>query len=387
MSRSRDRFRILYLIDDLTLGGAQRALLSQAAALDRERFEVHVASLELRPGGPLAQSFREAGIAVHTLTTVGEPLGLAPLRLRALVTSLRPDVVHTHLARAGIAGRIVARSRRVPHVVSTLHHLSDWTERRLHPMRILDRATLPLADRICAVSDAVRDAVASMSPALRERTVTLRNGVVLEDFQIPEGGRAAARARLGLAPADFVVGTVGRLEPSKGIETLLRAAAKASTRAPMLQLLIVGDGSDRWRLEELTRALQISSWVTFTGSRADVPRFLAAADLFACPSRSEGLGLAAIEALAAGLPVLASHAGGLPEIVEDRVSGRLLPPDAPEEWADAIAHAATHPESLEPWRRAAARRAHAFSIESSTAALERLYGTLETPEVGQRDAA
>ena len=387
MSRSHDPAPLLYVINDLTVGGAQRALLSQAEGLDRERLEVHVASLELAPGGGLSAAFRDAGLTVHALASPGEPFGLAPLRLHRLVARLEPEIVHTHLAAAGIAGRIAARACQVPHVVSTLHNVSDWTARRAHPLRAIDRATLRLADRICAVSDAVRNAVARVSPELAARTLTLRNGVALERYRPAHGARDTARARLGFAPADFVVATVARLEPCKGIDTMLRAAALAAPRTPMLQLLIVGDGGDRARLEALAETLGISAWVTFTGTRDDVPQLLPAADLFAVPSHTEGLGVAAIEALAAGLPVLASNVGGLPEIVEDGVCGRLLPSDSPAEWATAIAAAAATPAMLVPWREAAARRARRFAIESSVAELEQLYDQLRGVSARHRKAA
>lgn len=378
--RARSRQRLLYVINDLTVGGAQRALLSQAAGLDRDRYDVHVASLELLPEGSLTPEFEAAGITVHTLAKAGEPFGMGPLRLRARIAALQPDIAHTHLAAAGIVGRIAARSCGVHHVVSTLHNVSDWTERRAHPLRALDRATLKLADRICAVSDAVGLAVANVAPHLSARTLTVRNGVSLEEFRVSGQERENARARMGFAPADFVIATVARLEPYKGIETLLRAAAAAATKAPMLQLLVVGDGSDRPRLECLAESLGIAAWTTFTGTREDVPRMLASADIFAMPSHSEGLGVAAIEALAAGLPVLASRVGGLPEIIEDTVCGRLLRDNKVEDWIDALTAAAHRPPSLQRWRDAATKRAAEFSIESSVADLERLYDSLSTPE-------
>ena len=386
-SVAEDKTRLLYVINDLTVGGAQRALLSQAQVLDRDRYDIHVASLELLPRGGLTAAFREAGLTVHTLAAPGEPFGLAPLRCRALVARLQPGIVHTHLAAAGITGRTAARGCRVPHVLSTLHNVSDWNERRGHPLRVLDRMTLPLADRICAVSDAVRIAVTIVAPHLAERTLTLRNGVDLECFRPSPGGRDAARARLGLAPADIVIATVARLEPTKGIDTLLRAAARASARAPMLQLLVVGDGTDRPRLEALAESLGIAAWVTFTGTRDDVPQLLAAADLFAVPSHTEGLGVAAIEALAAGLPVLASNVGGLPEIVQDRACGRLLPPHQIEAWAEAIADAAANPATLQAWHDAALRCARAFSIRASVTALEQLYDSLRGANSRERKAA
>src|SRR5262249_32222933 len=197
------RARVLYVINDLCIGGAQRALLSQAAALDPERFEVHVASLELAAGGPLARDYREAGVAVHAFEAPGVAFGLAPFRLQALIGRWRPDIVHTHLAAAGVVGRTAAHARRVPHVVSTLHNVTDWVDRRRHPLRALDRATLPLAHRVCAVSNAVREAVTRAMPRLATRVVTLRNGIAVERFRLPEGGRAAARAQLRFAPADF----------------------------------------------------------------------------------------------------------------------------------------------------------------------------------------
>ncbi len=376
----RPRQRLLYVINDLTVGGAQRALLSQAAGLDRERYDVHVASLEIFAEGSLTTEFEAADITVHTLAKAGEPFGMGPLRLRACIAKLQPDIVHTHLAAAGIAGRLAARSCGVGHVVSTLHNVSDWTERRGHPLRVLDRATLRLADRICAVSDAVGLAVANVAPHLSARTLTVRNGVSLEEFRVTEHERENARARMGFAPADFVIATVARLEPYKGIETLLRAAAAAATKAPMLQVLVVGDGSDRPRLECLAESLGIAAWTTFTGTRDDVPRMLASADIFAMPSHTEGLGVAAIEALAAGLPVLASRVGGLPEIIEDTVCGRLLRDNEVEDWVDALTSAAHRPPSLQRWRDAATKRAAEFSIEASVADLERLYDSLSAPE-------
>jgi glycosyltransferase involved in cell wall biosynthesis len=127
--------------------------------------------------------------------------------------------------------------------------------------------------------------------------------------------------------------------------------------------------------------------VTFTGTRDDVPQLLAAVDVFAVPSRSEGLGVVAIEALAAGLPVLASRVGGLPEIVEDGVCGKLLPPDDVAAWADELVRVAIEPARLAPWREEASKRARAFSIEASVAELERLYGSLPEATTDRRRAA
>ncbi len=367
---------LLHVINDLATGGAQRILCGQAAGLDRARWRVHVASLEIVAGGALIEACRAAGVPVHPLRRAHEPRSFAVARLVALLRTLSPDLVHTHLAAADVAGRTAARLAQVPHVVTTFHNLSDWQEGRGRPLRRLERATLPLADRIVTVSDAVRDALLCVEPGLAARTVTVRNGVRVQALRPQPGDRTGARAEFGFAGGDFVVGVVARLEPRKGLDTLLDATARIAPERPHVRLLLVGDGPERRRLVALAERLGIRGRVRFAGDRRDVRRLLAAMDLFAAPSRTEALGIAILEALAAGVPAFGSRVGGIPEVIEDGVCGRLLPPGDAPAWARALSALSTDRSELTRLADGAARRARLFSLEASVAALERVYDEL-----------
>lgn len=369
--------RVLFVINDLAIGGAQRAMVAQASVLDRMRFEPVVASLELIPEGPMAALLAKARIPVHRLRRPDEsPLVLWP-RLGRLIAHQRPDIVHTHLAAAGIAGRLAARHHRVPGVVTTVHNVRDWEERRNQPLRWVDRRTLPLADLVVAVSDAVRRAIDGVCPRLAARVVTLRNGVALDDLAAPTPEeRRRARTLLGYGPDDFVVGTVARLDHQKGVDTLVEAIAAAAPSCHQLRLLVVGDGPERDHLTALARARGIEAAVRFPGYQLEVKPYLHAMDIYAAPSRTEGLGVAIIEAMASGLPVLGTAVGGIPEIVTDEVSGRLLPPDQPAVWAVLLVHYARHHEELALLATGAAAQARSFAVAGNGVVLERLYASI-----------
>jgi glycosyltransferase involved in cell wall biosynthesis len=224
---------------------------------------------------------------------------------------------------------------------------------------------------------------------LGPRTVTVHNGVPIERLRGATQDRVAARAALGYGPMDFVVGSVARFDPRKGLDTLLEAAAIAVVRCPELRVLLVGDGPERARLEEMARALGIVPKVKILNHQIEVRSILAAMDLFAAPSRTEGLGMAIIEALAAGIPVIGSRVGGIPEVVEDGRCGRLLPAGDTPRWAEALVEIGARPAELASWARSAPSIADRFSLEKSGAQIERLYDRLlgrETPDAAPAEA-
>lgn len=368
--------RVLFVINDLALGGAQRVLFHQAAYLDRRRFAPEVASFEFDASGALIPAFEAQGIAVHRLRAAHESPWTGVRRLDRLIARLAPDLVHTHLAAAGVLGRVVARRRGVQRVATTLHNLSDWEEKRVSPLRWLDRRTLGLADVVITVSDAIRRAVARVSPRLGARAVTVRNGVPVETLAGARADRVAARKALGYGSSEFVVGTVARLDPRKGLDTLIEALAIAATERPEMRVLLIGDGPEREALEAQARTLGVASRLRMVRHRIEVRSLLAAMDLFAAPSRTEGLGMAIIEALAAGLPVLGSAVGGIPEVVENGTCGRLLPPKPARLWAETLIQLADRPGELARWSAAAPEVASRFSLERSGAELEHLYSDL-----------
>lgn len=364
---------ILYVVNDLALGGAQRVLLGQASGLDRARWAPEVASLELDPCGALVRAFAAAGVPVRRLRRASEPPAAGLPRLIQLVRRRRPAIVHTHLAAAGIAGRVAARFARGTRTVSTVHNLSDWLERAAHPLRRLDRVGLARADAVLAVSDAVRRCVLARAPGLAPRLRTLRNGIDVAAFATTAAQRAAARAACGYAPGEVVVGAVARLEARKGIDVLLHAAARAARAGAPLRLHVVGDGPERGALEALGRSLGTHTFTRWLGHQADVHPQLAACDLVAAPSRSEGLGLSVIEALAAGVPVLGADVGGIPELLSGAPCARLLPPGDAVAWAEALSALARDTGARARMSAAAPAWAARFSLAASIAALEQAY--------------
>lgn len=350
------------MLNDLAAGGAQRAAIEQAASLDPGQWDVEIASLELKPA-------RGWDHRLPGRIPVRRP-GLAGLS--AWLHDFAPDLVHAHLARATIACAMVVPFATRAALVATCHNLSDWQERRHHPVRLLARAALHRCRVVLAVSDAVRQVILAEDPALGARTRVLRNGADLSAFAEVRGMRAAAREVLGYRPGTFIVGAVARLDARKGLDTLIRAASLALPRLPGLELLIVGDGEERARLVTLSRELGLYTRARFVGEQSDVRPYLAAFDLFAAPSRSEGLGLALVEALAAGVPVAGSRVGGIPEVLAHGEAGWLID-NTPEAWSDAIVRASRSQAGLDRLAAAGVTHAASFSIERTRGALAEVY--------------
>lgn len=356
------RRRVAVVINDLGAGGAQRAALDQAACLDPDRWQVEVASLELKPSKGW-----DTRLPPHVPVRHPGLVGL-PGWLR----SFAPDLVHAHLARATIACALARPFADAPPWVATCHNLADWQERRHHPVRMLARAALHRCDMVIAVSEAVRGAITLHDAALGKRTHVLWNGADLSAFEQVRVMRGPAREVLGYRPGTFVVGAVARLDPCKGLDLLLAAASLALHRVPGLEVLIVGDGPERERLIAKSRELGLYSRARFVGEQSDVRPYLAAFDLFAAPSRSEGLGIAIVEALAAGVPVAGSLSGGIPEVLAGGEAGWLVD-GSPHAWCETIVRAAREPVELARLSVAGLARAAAFSIVHTRTQLEQRY--------------
>ncbi len=324
------RWRICSLITELRVGGAQNVLADVVLGLPRERYEQTVACLF--DAGETAQRLRQAGIEVVDLGMRGKADVRVVWRLARLLRRLRPQLLHTHMFHANLLGRVVGRLAGVPYVVSTEHTMGQEGQLR----RFLDRLTSPLADRVVAVSESVGAFVRETVGISPQRVVVIPNGIDLARCQTALTP-AEARDRLGL-PADVpVIGTIGTLRPVKGTDMLLQAFALLQGEFPTAQLLIVGDGVERESLRVLAVELGLSAKTTFTGNRSDVGDLLAAMTVFCLPSHWEGLPLAALEAMCAGLPLVATRVGGTPEVVRDGETGRLVPPADPEAMAQAVA--------------------------------------------------
>ena len=346
-----ERIRVLYVVNNFVAGGAERHLLELWSRLDRRRFAVEVACF--RAEGQFTRQVSALGWPVHDLgigPRIYGPSGARGwLRLVQRVRALKPHVIHGYLLGPNLFAALVGRVCGVPVVVVAKRNVDAFeTPRQVAMQRLAHR----LATHVVAVSRRVGESSVALGvPA--GRVTVIPNGVDVARFGRP----GAAAAELELQPGVPVVGSVGCLAPRKDYGTLLEALALLRERGLEPQLVLVGDGIERARLEEQARTLGIAGRVRFLGERPDVERLLPLMDVFVLSSREEGIPNALLEAMAAGRPAVATAVGGTPEVLEDGRTGWLVPPRDPRALADALA------EALEA-RDEAARRGAAARRET-----------------------
>ncbi|MFM8552511.1 MAG: glycosyltransferase [Nitrospiraceae bacterium] len=370
-SQDRPRLRLLLLTVGLGIGGTEEQIRELALRLDRRRYDVTVCALQ--GPGVVAEEVRAKGVRVVLLQGRGKGDVRVLYRLYRLIRTWRPDIVHSFLSLANLSAMLVGRLFAAPIIIWSCRDLNVWKT----PWHWrLDRWAIQRADAMTCCSDAVRLFAAQHMQLPAERITTIHNGIDRDRFT------AASKlelAQLGLRAGLPVVGTACRLyEPKKGLAVLLRAMRLAADRgdAPW-QLLIVGEGPARADLEQLSERLNLADRVVFAGPRRDVASVLPLMDLFVCPSLYEGFGIAIVEAMLAGLPVVASDVGGIPEIVVPGDTGLLVPPGDPEALAKAIQDLLAHPEQAKKLGRQGRQWAAAkFSVDVMVGRHQALYESL-----------
>ena len=310
--------RILYVITELDVGGAEKALFELATRLDREIYEPEAACL--MGEGPLAESLRERGVPVHLLDARGKWDLRVVWRLRRLMAGF--DVVHSFLFHANMAARLAALGAGVGAVVASARVAERSRPRR----RALERWTHRLVDVEVCVSNGVRDYLGA-GGFPRDKLAVIPNGVDIERFASRD---PAFKAKLGIGPDTPLVATIGRLHEQKGMTYFLRAAASVRHSRPDCHFLLVGHGPLEDELRAQAREFHIADHVTFLGFCDDIPSVLAATDVFVLASLWEGMPNAVLEAMAAGIPVVATRVEGTLDIIEDGETGVLvMPKDIP----------------------------------------------------------
>jgi glycosyltransferase involved in cell wall biosynthesis len=325
--------------------GGQRQCALLCRNLARDGHEVH---LVCRRDAPLLEAFAGSPVGLHPVRWVGEANPLGALSLGRRVRALRPDLIAAHDAHAlslAQAGRALAGSR-APIVYHRRVDAAPGTG-------IGSRWKLRAPALFVCVSRAVA-AVVEAAGVPRRRIRIVPDGIPAAE---PVAGAAASlRAELGLDPAATIVGTIGSLVRPKDHATLLEAFARLAPEFPAASLAVVGSGYLRDRLLGQARALGIGSRVRFLGERRDVDRLLSAMDLFVLSSRTEGLGSTILDAFALGVPVVATRAGGTPDLIEDGRTGRLCAVGDPAALAAAMARALADPRASAAMAAAARER-------------------------------
>lgn len=279
----------------------------------------------------------------------------ATLRMYRLIRASRPHIVHTHMAKAGTAGRLAARLARVPIVVHTFHgHTfhSYFGKAKTRLFLEIERTLARVTDRIIAVGEDQRREIARYGVTPLGNIAVIPLGLEIEGLLDAESARGALKAELGLNGHSRLVGIVARLVPIKAHEVFLEAAVRVRAADPDSHFLVVGDGERRSELEGMAARLGLGSAVRFLGWRADMKQVYADLDVVALSSNNEGSPVALIEAMAAGRPVVATAVGGVGEVVQHGESGLLVPPRDPRALADGVLTLLHDPARSERFGRA-----------------------------------
>jgi len=353
--------RVAVVVDSLKVGGAQRLVSAFASNAAPYGILPVIVTLNRARASVISESIRTAGVKVITL----HASSLFDLRrLRRLIKLFRDeqiDLVQTHLMYANILGTLAARIARVP-VIATLHSTDvtfGWKPRILK--RLEDNFLRRFATRILAVGNTVAE---THEGCYGDRKVN----VIPNGIPRPEPIQSQARNRLRKEIAgderSSIIITVGRFTRAKGYEDMIKAFSLLRDKTSKPVLLMVGAGSTAKSIKQRIETLHLSQSVILTGERSDVPQLLASSDVYASSSHREGLPLAVLEAMMAGLPVVATSVGDIPNVVTEE-TGVIVPPHQPKKLAAALENLLKNPKKREAMGKAAQQRAiDEYSVEA-----------------------
>jgi glycosyltransferase involved in cell wall biosynthesis len=385
-----DRVKVLRVIARLNMGGPALHVAYLTAGLQERGYDTTLAAGSLARGeDSMAFVADELGVEVVRIDELGREISplrdlVATIRLALLIRRERPQILHTHTAKAGTVGRVaalLAGSRRPPIIVHTFHgHVlrGYFGPARSLFFRVLERRLASITTALVAVSPQVRDDLVALRVAPREQFVVIRLGIELDQRVAPEqDGRLESRRYLGIPADRFAVGWIGRMTAVKRTDDVLVAFRRLRDSGIDACLCMVGDGPDRTQLERRAHELGVVRDTLFLGYQEDVAPYYAAFDALVLPSGNEGTPVSAIEALAAGRPVVATRVGGVPDVVRDGTDGFLVEVGATDDLADRLGRLARDPVLRERMgKEGRARVLPRYAVDRLVDDVDRLYRSL-----------
>jgi glycosyltransferase involved in cell wall biosynthesis len=379
------RIRVLHPITRLIVGGAQENTLLTAQLLDPAVWEAAVVSgIQTGSEGSLIETAQARAIPLILEPSLVREVNpwqdlRALLRLTRLIRQGKYTIVHTHSSKAGIVGRWAARLAGAPVIVHTVHGWGHHDHQ--HPLVrayyiLLEKLTLPITDKLIVVSPLNIEKGLADGIGRPEDYCVIRSGIELDRFGHPQVERAVTRAAWGIPATAPVVGTVTRLSPQKGPLDFVRAAARVVQAVPESWFLMVGDGPMRAEVTALAQELGVAGRLVLTGLRPDVPELLAAMDIFALSSLWEGLPRVIPQAMATGLPVVATAIDGSAEAIAEGVNGLLTPPGDPQALAAGVIRLLRNPALARQMGEAGRVRVAEFDVRTMVAQIAALYEDL-----------
>ena len=371
---------VIDLRDTHEIGGPGKTIVETFRFVDHDRFRLHLGVFLRDDEGsdtPFLNAARAVGLPVHEIRSVHQYDPRLIFRTAALLDRLDIDIVHSHEVKSDAITYLASPRRRVAKV-TTLHGWIGNTAKQRVQVSI-DRKLVRSFDRVIAVSGRIREQLVEAGvPEAKLRLI--HNAIVLDNYR-PTGERGHVERLIGRPPAAPILVTVGRLSAEKGHADLVEALRIVAAQTRQFTMIIAGDGPERPRLTEAIRAHGLGDNVFLVGYVDQPKRLLEEAQLMVLPSHTEGLPNAVLESLRMGVPVLATRVGGTPEVIDDGLTGRLIPAHAPAEMAKGILDFMRDPA---PWRamaeRGGAMVAARFDFKARTRCLESVYEELR-PEL------
>ncbi|OGV96274.1 hypothetical protein A2W24_04005 [Microgenomates group bacterium RBG_16_45_19] len=328
--------RIFFSVTRLNIGGVAPHVLLLASALDPREFDVNVLTGPVPSGeGSMEQLAKQKGVKLIRIPDLQRNISLvrdakAFWRIYRLIRIHKPDIIHTHLSKAGFVGRLAAKMAGVPVIVHTFHgHIFDgfFSGFKSRFFLILERRLAAISTSLVAVNKIVQSDLMRLKIGM-DRCTVIENGFELQRIVQIERHKGDFRREFGLDRNDILVGTVARFVPLKGLSYLLEASADFLQASPRLRLILVGDGEQRDELRHRAISLGIQERVIFTGFRKDMENVYSDLDILVLPSLTEGLPTVVIEALSAGLPIVATRVGAVPDLVTPETGIIVNPRDS-----------------------------------------------------------
>jgi glycosyltransferase involved in cell wall biosynthesis len=372
------KINVLMVITDLNLGGAERVLEMIVQNLDPQKYQFIICSLKKK--GVIGQRLEKQGFKVIALHT-GEKENIwnwldglrVLMHLFLICRREKIDLIHSHLFRANVLSRIAGGLLvGTPFIISSIHILEE--EKKYHLW--LEHLTSPLADKIIAVGEEVKKFMIEKAKIPTDKLLTIHNGIEINHLK-KEISTQKLQKELKLKPETKIITTVGRLACQKGHIYLLQALKLVLEKEREVNLLVVGEGPLRKFLEEISREMGVREKVSFLGVRENIEEILALTDIFVSASLWEGLPLSVMEAMASGRPVIVTDIASHRELVEDRVTGLLVPVKNPFALAKAIKELLGHEERRREMGEAGRQKVEKnFSLQKMVEKTERLYQDL-----------
>jgi len=365
--------KILYLITGLHVGGAEMVLYRLLKKLNREKYEPVVVSIIPIVG--IGERIEEEGIKILSLNAKFKCNPLIIWRVISIIKKEKPQILHSFLFHANFLGRVIGKLRNVPIIISSIHNEYFGG--------ILREKLLKWTDRFCNITTIVSKGAAErmidLKVVSKNKLKVIYNGIDLENFPFRKlEARTKIRKELNIEENKKILISVGRLHEAKGCPYLIKAMKILKEKYPHILLIVLGEGPEGKKIEEQIKELKLEKNILLLGQKENISEYLNASDVFVMPSLWEGLPIALLEAMACGLPVVATRVGGVPEVVEDGKSSFLVELKNPRGLAEKIIKTL---EMSEEERKKMGERGRKivekkFSIEQMVKEYENLYQEL-----------